>query len=93
VTSDPVLLSAEDLRSLNLADNYIDGAMDPTDELVLAREVLGLLVAGVLDVSSASGVGWAIWQPEKGWQPLLDARPDLARYLAALEALPQEDSR
>lgn len=26
---EPVLVSAKDMRELNLADNYIDGAIDP----------------------------------------------------------------
>jgi len=107
VTSDPVLLSAEDLRSLNLADNYIDGAMDPTDELLLAREVIRALVAGSYsderDAARAErrdylvlrALGPSLWGYASGGLvvPLGDAKPNLTRYLAALEALPQEDSR
>lgn len=74
----------------------VDADVDDTTrmavELLVAREVLGLLEAGVLSVPSVPGVARTIWCPQRGWQMLAAIRPDLAAYLDALEALPKEDS-
>jgi len=90
VTSDPVLLSNEDLRWW-IDDGYHPDAIDPADELLLAREVLTLLAKDII-TDYGGTPGWGFWH-EGCYEPLGDIRPDLARYLAALEALPQEDSR
>jgi len=99
----PVLLSDEDLRSW-IDDGYHPDAIDPTDELLMAREVIRALVAGSYsdnnpraegrDYLLLRALGPSLWGYASGGLvvPLGDARPDLARYLAALEALPQEDS-
>jgi len=91
---EPDLLSAEVLYDW-AADRYETSYPDPPRiamELLVAREVLTLLEAGVLSVPSVPGVARTIWCPQRGWQMLAAIRPDLAAYLDALEALPQEDS-
>jgi len=104
VTSDPVLLSNEELRWW-IDDGYHPDAIDPADELLLARELLRALVVGSYgdDDPRAAGrdylllraLGPSLWGYASGGLvvPLGDAKPNLTRYLAALEALPQEDSR
>jgi len=100
---EPVLVSAKDLRSLNLADNYIDGAIDPADELVLAREVIRALIVGSYsdnnpraegrDYLLLRALGPSLWGDAGGdYETLVRVRPDLARYLATLEALGPKDS-
>jgi len=90
VTSDPVLLSAEDVLWYSDDARYADGYDDTVRmaaELLLAREVLTLIKAGEIANYNAAP-GWGIWD-EGDYEPLADARPDLAAYL---NALPKEDS-
>ncbi|GEM_PF-2576858 len=103
MTGAPVLLSNEDLRWW-IGDGYHPDAIDPADELLLAREVIRALIAGSYSDDAARAerrdylllraLGPSLWGNAGGdYGSLAVARPDLARYLAALEALPQEDSR
>ena len=101
---EPVLLSAEALHSW-IDDGYHADAIDPADELLLAREVIGALVAGSSNAERDAAraerrdylvlraLGPHMWGDAGGdYEPLGDIRPDLAAYLDGLEALGQEDS-
>jgi len=85
VTSDPDLLSDEELRWYS--DDAYDDTVRMAAELLKARELLTLMAVGVI-ADYGGTPGWAIWH-EDHLQPLADARPDLAAYL---DALPKERS-
>ena len=103
----PDLLSDEDLRWwADDADERYDDDDPPlmAAELLRAREVIRALIAGSYsdenpraegrDYLLLRALGPSLWGNAGGdYETLVRVRPDLARYLAALEALPQEDSR
>jgi len=87
-SNEPDLVSDEDLRWWAIDEELDDDSFNVPQlmaaELLAAREVLTLLVAGGLSVGPFGG-GVLVWR-----RPLADVRPDLAQYL---DALPKEDSQ